>query len=163
MHADACTPMHSSLLKPSSSSRLHVADDCGVPLAEDTDTYQLPPITSLADIPPDFNPELACSFALAKQARRSTSCTAHLQTLHSSAFQPVVGFAADVQLLKLLHWLMLQSKMWQLYVDATRPPCCTALTLLPPTACLSPLRCWLLAWKAAIDRLQAPATAAARS
>ena len=39
--------------------------DCGTPTVEDTESYALPALHSLADIPPSFNPEKACAFELA--------------------------------------------------------------------------------------------------
>lgn len=46
---------------------LAFAGDCGLPLAEETDSYKLPPIGAMGDIPSDFNPELTCPLALLEQ------------------------------------------------------------------------------------------------
>ncbi|GAB4823097.1 hypothetical protein N2152v2_010143 [Parachlorella kessleri] len=41
--------------------------DCGIPLANETEFYKLPPIESLASLPKNFNPDLTCSVAMARQ------------------------------------------------------------------------------------------------
>ena len=41
--------------------------DCGVPLANETKSYKLPTIESLASLPRNFNPELTCSADMARQ------------------------------------------------------------------------------------------------
>lgn len=45
------------------------AGDCGEPTAADTARYKLPPLKSLEDIPPGFNPENSCTWDLATSVR----------------------------------------------------------------------------------------------
>lgn len=42
-----------------------------MPLAEDTDSFELPPVSSAEDIPIEFTPELACPWKLAEQASQT--------------------------------------------------------------------------------------------